>query len=266
MSTLSASALASGSPTAMVWMTTPFCAAMSAALAGRHAAAGVGAVGEQDQDAGLDLELASKERMARPMASPSMVFWPAMPGSQRVEQAAGGGGVAGEGDEDVGGAAEDDQADAVVAAVGDEAVEDRLHAVEAGAAGAVRADEVAGLHRAGDVDGEHDVAGGLGALDRVADPLGAGEGEHDERPEEPGEGHLPAGSAAGRRRPRPCRGRRSPPRRRGSGRPAPPRGAAARARARGAAAAGRRAPRGRRAQACWRPIQRRAAASAARPS
>ena len=54
-STRSASALASGSPTAMVWMTTPFCAAMSAALAGRHPAAGVGAVGEQDQDPRLDL-------------------------------------------------------------------------------------------------------------------------------------------------------------------------------------------------------------------
>ena len=88
------------------------------------------------------------------------------------------------------------------------------------------ADEVAGLHRARDVDGEHDVAGGLGALDGRADPFGAGEGEDDERPEQPRRRPSAPASAAGRRRPRPCRGRRSSPRRTGCGRPAPSRGAA----------------------------------------
>ena len=134
---------------------------------------------------------ASNERMARPMASPSMVFCPAMPGCERVEQAAGGRGVAGEGDEDVGRAAEDDEADAVVAAVGDEAVEHRLHPVEAGCRGR----RPRRRSRGSAIEPEMSTASMTSRAASVrsiggADPLGAGEGEQDERPEQPGEGHL----------------------------------------------------------------------------
>ena len=138
------SALASGSPTAMVWMTTPFCAAMSAALAGAmRLPVSVPSESRIRMRASTVARLEGADGEADGVAEHGVLAGHAR--RQRVEQAAGGGGVAGEGHEDVGGAAEDDQADAVVAAVGDEAVEHRLDAVEAGAAGAVRADEVAGL-------------------------------------------------------------------------------------------------------------------------
>ena len=77
-------------------------------LGGRHAAAGVGAVGEQDQDAGLDgARLEGADGEADGVAEHGVLAGHAR--LQRVEQAARGGGVAGEGDEDVGGAAEDDR-------------------------------------------------------------------------------------------------------------------------------------------------------------
>ena len=193
MSTASASEAASGSPTAIEWMTTPFCAAMAAAFCGAMRLP-VSVPSESRIRTRDSTSEASNERMASPIASPSMVFWPAMPGASVSSSVRAACGVAGEGHQHVGRVAEDDEPDAVVAAVGDEAVEHRLDAVEPRAARAVGAGEVAGRHRARDVDGEHDVAGGLGALDRIADPFRAGEREDDERPGEPGEGHLPAGT------------------------------------------------------------------------
>ena len=229
-------------------MTTPFCAAMAAAFCGAMrlpvSVPSESRIRTRDSTSrGLERADGEPDRVAEHGVLAGHA------GRERVEQRARRLGVAGEGHQHVGRVAEDDEPDAVVAAVGDEAVEHRLDAVEPRAARAVGAGEVAGRHRARDVDGEHDVAGGLGALDRIADPFRAGEREDDERPGEPGEGHLPAGNAAGPRRLRPCRARRWRSRRTAAAPPAPPRAGPGRARAPGAEAAARGAPRGRPGQA-----------------
>ena len=79
-STLSTSEAALGSPTAMVWITTPFLAAMSAALAGAIRLP-VSVPSESRIRMRASTFDASKERIARPIASPSRVFWPAIPGA-----------------------------------------------------------------------------------------------------------------------------------------------------------------------------------------
>ena len=60
---------------------------------------------------------------------------------------------------------------------------------------AVGGGEVAGIHRAGDVDGEDHVAGGFFELDGFADAFGAGEGRDEERPDEERGEHLEAAAA-----------------------------------------------------------------------
>ncbi len=77
---LVASEAASGSPTAIEWMTTPFCAAMAAAFCGAMRLP-VSVPSESRIRTRDSTSEASNERMASPIASPSMVFWPAMPGA-----------------------------------------------------------------------------------------------------------------------------------------------------------------------------------------
>ena len=64
----------------MVWITTPFFAAMSAALAGAIRLP-VSVPSDSRIRIRASTELASNDRIASPIASPSMVFWPAIPGA-----------------------------------------------------------------------------------------------------------------------------------------------------------------------------------------
>ena len=109
-----------------------------------------------------------------------------------VEQIEDGAEILGQRRLDIGPGAEDDQRHAVALAALDEAAYHLANPFEPLLARAVRRGEVAGIHRAGDVDGEHHVARGLGDLDRLADPLGPGERQQHEEPDGDGGGHLQA--------------------------------------------------------------------------
>ena len=133
---------------------------------------------------------ASKSRMPRPIASPITVCGPAMPVRVSVEKGAAGVEVARERRLEVGPVAEDDEAQPVALAAGDEVLEHELHRLEPVEAPPVGGLEVPGLHRLREVDREQQVAGGLGLPQRRLDPLRPRHGEHDEDPGERGDEPL----------------------------------------------------------------------------
>ncbi|MNX48925.1 hypothetical protein D3C86_795190 [compost metagenome] len=92
----------------------------------------------------------------------------------------------------VGAGAKDDETEAILLAAQDEVLHRRLHRAQAIALAAIRSGVIPGLHGLGDVDGQHDVAGGAVMANRGLDQHGAGAGRHQQRPDQQVEAQLPA--------------------------------------------------------------------------
>ena len=184
----------SSGPRAMVWTRTPFSAARRATCARVEAGGGVAAVGEEHDDAGAGgLGEDALQGEAEAVGDGGGAAGEADLGA--VDGAGDGGEVPGERGGDIGAVGEDDDADAVAAAGLDEAGGDALDRVEAGGGLAVEG-EVLDRHRAGEVEGEDDVAAGGGAVGDLDEALRPGGGDDEAEPEG-GEEQAGAVEAAG---------------------------------------------------------------------
>ncbi|MNR13500.1 hypothetical protein D3C85_1299090 [compost metagenome] len=156
-------------------------------------AAGVVAVGEQDQDLfplpgrveQLDGEPdgATQGRVRAGHADADLVQQHQQAGVVERERRLG-----------IGTGAEHDQADAVILAPADEVTHHVLHHAEAVDPATAGVGVVAGFHGLGDVDGEHQVAYRLLVLDRLLDEHRTGAGRRQQRPDQQVQRQLPAPS------------------------------------------------------------------------
>ena len=171
----------SSGPRAMVWTRTPSSAARRPTCARVEAGGGVAAVGEKHDDAGAGrVGEDALQREAEAVGDGGGAAGQADLGA--VDGAGDGGEVPGQRGGDVGAVGEDDDADAVAAAGLDEAGGDALDRVEAGGGDAVEG-EVLDRHRAGEVEGEDDVAARGGAVGDLDQALRLGRGDHEAEPE-----------------------------------------------------------------------------------
>ena len=168
------------------------------------------AVSRPSERSTMTRERAGSARMrfsARPRPSEMAVERPVMPISALVDGAGDGGEVPGERRRDVGAVGEDDDADAVAAAGLDEAGGDALDGVEARGGLAVER-EVLDRHRAGEVEGEDDVAARGGAVGDLRPGAAAGRAATTRQSQRATRSEAGAVEARGARR---CRRRRRSP-------------------------------------------------------
>ena len=153
-------------------------------------AAGVVAVGEQDQHFLLLVGLVEQFQAQADGVADGGVG-PRHADAGVVQQQCQAGVVEGQGRLRIGSATKQDQADAVVLAPGNKVLHhvfDRAQAVDPLPAGV---GEIGGLHRLRDIDGKHQVAHRLLALDGFFDPYRSGHGHHQQCPHQQVEQQLP---------------------------------------------------------------------------
>ena len=173
----------------MVWTRRPCSAASAAARSGRDPAAGVVAVGQEDEHLVLRVRrLEEPDAQADRVADHRVRAGHAGPGL--VEKGAAGAEVARERRLEVGPVSEDDEAQPVALAARDEVLEHELHRLEPVEALPVGRHEVPRLHGLREIDREQQVARGVGLVQRRLHPLRPRQGEHDEGPGERGDEPL----------------------------------------------------------------------------